>query len=429
MHMTQAQARFSLTIRSYPNERSIADVCRLIYQTTDPKLIASLSSLPYLVGRSFSAQEAEALSRELQSLKVSFHFKSPKGDLDIDFNPDAKTSSEESMLSRGRLSFDFLKSLQRKTLYRGLFAIGALSLSAIVAKYSLDHWDGWMAAAPKSEATNAGESTNYRAKIEWMERSVEFRRERELVWHPAELKLSLFDSDAIRTFDNSSAILKYREGSAVSVRPNTLMVIGAQTNESERSIDLEDGSVQAHLKASAQPVKLSIHTKAGTLEMQSPKPGEADSKVETSIKGTQLKVAVTQGNAVLKPAKADLPKVELKSLQQVEASPEKIAEPQVFQPTLQVFTPKNDVTIVMDPQAGQPIEFSWENLGEGATYTLIVASDEAMRNVLLKQESTVPSIQLNYLDLGDSFWRIAAKFGSVDYLSPVMRIHVQKHNN
>ena len=59
-------ARYQLVIEQYPDESLVSKVCELIYLTSkDRNLLASLSTLPYSVGRTFSTDEARPLHEAL----------------------------------------------------------------------------------------------------------------------------------------------------------------------------------------------------------------------------------------------------------------------------------------------------------------------------------------------------------------------------
>lgn len=395
------------------------DVCRLIYQSTDPKLLASLSGIPYTVGRSFSQQEAVTLAEELRRFGVSFHFKSTAAEgFDISFDPEV--ASREAQTSSGNVKVNWRDLLPGKIFAYVLAGLGA----AVVLVVGLSRVD----FATKVASTETVDQS-FRASVEKIEKDVEFRKGDGLVWSRADLSTKLSDTDAIRTFDKSSALLKYREGSTVNVRPNTLMVIGANENPNERSIQLEDGSLQARLKPSAVPQRLRIKTKAGTLEMKSPQVGEVESRVETSVTNGQMKVAVSHGSAVLQPLQPGRASVEIKSFEQVEATTDKISSPTKFEPTLRLISPSPNAEIQVDPQAVKSIEFAWEDIGPETTYTWMMSTDEAFKNILLTQSTSEPRTSVNFLDLGVLYWRVIAKQEGTDYKSSPSRINVQKYQN
>lgn len=70
MKLQAAEARYQLTLSSYPSSKVIPQISQLLYQSEEPTLVASLADLPYVVGRRFSAEESLQLHRALKQMIV-----------------------------------------------------------------------------------------------------------------------------------------------------------------------------------------------------------------------------------------------------------------------------------------------------------------------------------------------------------------------
>jgi len=417
MQLSQSPARYNLVVKSYPSEGSIGSLCQLIYESRDPKLVASLSSLPYTVGRSFSVTEADFLSEEMKKLRIGFSFRSGTADLsDINFDPNEKVVEPSSPSP----------SIQFRLLYFKYFVFALIALSIGVLTW------GFLTRSANEPTLGlnpgSGTATEFRARIESFTKTVEFRRSRDLIWTRVDAPVGLMDQDSVRTFDASQALIRYREGTSLTIKSNTLVVIAAQTNESERRINLEDGSISARLIPSKEPQRLSIHTKLGTLEMTSPSEAGKDARFETSLRGEKLAVSVTSGEMRLTPIDKNKPSVKIQSNQRIEATPESISAPEPFVQGLDLLLPSDGDTMRINPQEAQPARFVWEDLGPGFEYEWILASDQELKNVLLSQKVITPFLSVQYVDLGTVYWRVTGKHDGTEFQSKVHKLNVQNNN-
>jgi len=232
------EARYQLTLLNYPNAGVIPKICKLIYQVEDKNLLASLNTLPYVVGRSFSKDESESLHLALKELKIGHRFLSNDGP-PLLFDPTQTTEKKVKEPSAKVLPFKRKDRLKSRKLIIGVFA----SLLVIVGIWI------FVANSRQTKVLPSIENENFEAKIESLIRDVEYRVAEGFLWKKAAVNLSLQPQDSIRTFQESLAYLRYREGNRVTVFPNTLMVIGKRESSERKLIKLQDGSLQARMKS------------------------------------------------------------------------------------------------------------------------------------------------------------------------------------
>ena len=83
-----------------------------------------------------------------------------------------------------------------------------------------------------------------------------------------------------------------------------------------------------------------------------------------------------------------------------------------------------------DPDQARAISFQWAPLSmtsdEKITYEWTAATEPSMTNTLITQESVIPEVTINYLDLGTIYWRVRATVDNLKYESRVQKLHVQK---
>lgn len=424
-----APGRYQLTILSYPSEECLSEICELIYDSKDKNLIRSLSALPYVIGRSFPTVEVQRLNQALTELKVGHEFKNLAGEGEIiSFNPPTEESVSKTKLRSTVLTPEPIGSPKMNS--KGLILWLTLGLvSAIGISYYLK-WSG-SRTTTKEVSTQKQTVDDRQATIEELTKDVEFRKHKDFLWQKAMRDLGLVEEDALRTYDNSAAVLRYREGSRVFIRANTLMIIGREAAPDSRNIRLEDGALQARLKPSANQTRLAIETQVGTLELKSPKLGEQakEARIETKMNKGTLLVKVAEGSAVLKPSSPSAPPVEIKSREEVAATPTSITAPTPFEPSIELTAPAENETLKINPQGENRLTFKWENLGENLTYTFEIASDAEMKNILLKQNVQEPQLVLQYLDPGPVFWRITATVEGTLYKSAAQKLYVQENHN
>lgn len=425
-------ARYQLTIMFYPNDDARESACVLIYDIKDRNLLASMSDLPYTVGRSFSENELQHLGSKLQKLGLAFTFRGlTPGAEDVIFDPRRKLESNDTPPPPNF----WVRWVS--------FGIGAM-ISATLIGF-------WLQSRSHPELFNESRPLHpfeSRAVIESLNDRVEYRRSRDLVWQDARRDLPLDRNDAVRTFENSTARLRYREGTLVDIRPKTLMIIGETDAPSVRSIDLKDGVLSAEMHSARTRNRLSIKTESGVLELQSPPPGSSEKiKVDAKLSGTELKIAVREGTATLVPNNPSLKPMMLTGSQQLTATPQSISEPVPISDsewsaeaaeasealpksgTITLLSPAEDQTIRFDPEKSSPILFRWKSIGENARYRFLIASDPHFQNILVEESTDQPQFEVEYLDFGKIFWRVQTSVRGQVYESETRMQNVEKYGN
>ncbi len=421
-----SDARYRLVIHSYPAEDMIPRICKLLYGSTDKNLLASLSSLPYIVGRSFSLREVDDIEDLLKQCEVGFTFKSStEGFPDRSFDP---KRPHESSQKTTEIELPSIRNIPKR------FIASALILGSLAAGFFLIRWDFHLIQDFNRAQQEALAEPTYYARIAELTNSVDVKTKSGVTWERAKIEMKLDQEDSVRTYDRSTAKVDYANGSSIAIKPNTLIVIGRTNHELDKRIDLEDGSIQTRLMGSATPYKMTIHTKAGVIEIKAPTKPNQESRLETKIEGKELKVRVSEGTATLLPSNPKLKPVQIEQQQVIAASSEKLTRPIVAAPVpkprpLELINPQRDSRIRINPQDVQPIAFECQNLGSDVYYNWELASDEAMQNILLKQTTQEPQLKVNYLDLGTVYWRVVAESYDVHFISQPRRLYVEKQHD
>jgi|GEM_PF-4291608 len=447
------EARYELTLVSFPDHAAIIRACELIYHSKDKNLVASLSSTPYVIGRSFSKQELMQLHENFKSEKIGHRFlaKPPHQDL-VEYDPNAKVVSESKQdlsINKSSKKFPikiiFISLACLIALSLVVFLLGKIDITPIFSfqsnpkisnpkdnKTSTSSEVEMGSSSPSSAETASAKST-YDAKLEDLMNKVEYRRRDQVSWGDADLGLLLHNRDALRTFAQSSALIRYRGGSAVRLKENTLLTVGESSRSSDdsltRELNLENGSIHTRLAAVKTPQEIKIKTSQGVLEIKSSAGLKDNTNVETSFNGKKLKIAVASGSVNFKYKGKVAKEVHLQSHQQITSTKSGVTKPQVYHPSLTLYFPKQRARIDVKENLDNAIQFKWEPLFKGVTYQWSIATDSKMQNILLKKETQDSSLSLAYLDIGSLYWQVKATLDGVLYVSPIQQIYVQKHNN
>lgn len=419
--------RFELILTYFPNESALEEVCQLIYNSQNRNLVAALSSTPYTVGRSFPREEQEVLSEKFKSLGVGFQFKSkPPYHEIIQFDPQyVPTHSDKK---------NKIYSL------KVLLTILALIFAAISVAYFLpflkfeSFWKLNEKGPSEKSRSEKPAALDFDAELSFVIPKVEYRASQTLFWENAQRNQKLKHNDAIRTFSKAAAVIRYRDGSYVRLKENTLLTIGETqiSNEegTERELELKDGSLQARLEASPKPNSLAIRTPEGVLQLKNTKNKKSSpTQVITSFRNGELEIKVAKGSIEFKPKKMSEKPIRLQELQRMLHKPEESPQISDFIPEIEIISPENGKHLKFEPNTTQKFIFEWENIAPNIEYEWTLWSDAEARNLLLSQKTTRTSVELKFLDVGALYWKVEATYEGIKYASPLTKIYVEKHNH
>ncbi len=382
---TRANQRYTLKLTHYPSQSIIKEVALVLYQSASPTLVASLAGLPYTVGRTFSYEELEILHEKLKTLTIGHRFESMDGVSEvISFHPGDQQREEEITSSR--------KKVRRKKSGLVFLVIIGTFLAAGMIIYTLQD------STPKPQT---GLVLNPIAEIFSIDSRVQRRVSPDILWKEAKTGESLFEKDALRTFENSEVVIDYREGSTLTVRENSFIIVERPSDKSSREVSLEDGSIRARLKRSDQNLELKIQTSQGTIRLQSPKSSEEEVQLQTSMIGGNLVVAVESGQVEITPK--GQPPISVSSAQKAEIRTNAKPVVAAYDMLMETKSPKPGAQL----REGSFI-FEAVPVAGAKKYRWLVASSREMTTILVEHRTTEPNLKLQYLDPGELYWRVEA---------------------
>jgi len=381
----RANQRYTLKLTHYPSPSVVKDVALVLYQSASPTLIASLASLPYTVGRTFSYEELESLHGKLKSLAIGHRFESMDGVSEvISFHPGDQQREEEITSTRKKVR-------RRKSTLILITTLGVFLVAGVIV-YALRDSSSKVSVTPAQEPI---------AEVFSIDSRVQRRTTPGLQWKEARTGESLFEKDALRTFENSQAVIDYREGSSLTIRENSFVIIERPADKSSREVSLEDGSIQARLKKSDQNLELKIQTAQGTVRLRSPKTSEEEVHLQTSMKGGNLAVAVESGQVEITP-KGQAP-ISITSAQKAEIRVNSKPSIAAYDTLVETKSPAPGAHL----KEGM-FNFEATPIAGAKKYRWIIGSTREMKTILVEHRTLEPFLKLQYLDPGELYWRVEA---------------------
>jgi hypothetical protein len=391
--------RYTLRITYFQEEGLARQAAHLIYQSTSPTLVASISALPYTVGRTFSYTELTDLHSKLKEVGIGHRFESADGSSQvISFHPGDKKKIEEISKTRE-------KHRKRKNVF-WIVPILIASLAAVAALFQLTR---------KSKSEEMIVERVKLAQVILVDSKVQRKAQGELSWRDLKESDWLYEGDSVRTFERARVAVAYQEGSTILVRENSLVII-EKPKSTARELNLEDGALQARLKPGSSPFEIRINTSEGVVALKSPASG-SESAIQTSVRSGRLAIAVESGQARVETKSQSFDLGQKQQLRVFESAPAKI-EPMA--PSIQVLQPTPNQT-----WSKPPYEFAIAPVAGASSYRWIFGATEDLSSRLLEQQSTDPRLKLQFLDPGSIFWKVETEIDGILHHSDLQRVYVQ----
>lgn len=126
---------------------------------------------------------------------------------------------------------------------------------------------------------------------------VKVRKANELVWKHATKLMRLFDRDAVKTGEGSTAVIQFQDDTSLNVDQKSIVIImdaPKRLDSRESVVAIPAGTVQGQVSANVdRPVQLTVRTRRGWIQANSAK---GSSRFRTTVApNADLKVAVQTG--------------------------------------------------------------------------------------------------------------------------------------
>ncbi len=277
----------------------------------------------------------------------------------------------------------------KKGIRRLLFAAG-ISLACFAATHF------WYQSTSQSN-TDHGDQKPV-AYVDRTKDEIHRRPVTRIIWQLINDGEPLYPGEAIRTSSDGEVRIQFAESSRfIDLEPDSLIVI-SQSNNNEIALDLVDGSLMVNQG-----------TSSGTNENQGP---------ALTLKSGQSKVDLSQATAALSKSGGNIDLQVLKGKAKVESNGQTkeietgksgaVGEKgiQFSSAELKILSPSLDKPFYMNPEAPQPVQFSWKGFPEKSVISLMAGTQR--KNLKPITETTDEKLSHKF-NSGKYFWKLVAK--------------------
>lgn len=234
------------------------------------------------------------------------------------------------------------------------------------------------------------------AKLVKKSNQVRFKKSQGLNWQELDKAIPLFQNDQVFTQDNSTATLKFIDGTSVDMAAKTLIKID-NTGESV-GLDLLEGYMLATIDKNGQS-NLNISSKGQKLVIAK---GSRGKIIVERDKNGKSKISALGGSLELN---IDGKKIKLdeKNILEIDNS----GKSKVIKKTITLIKPRKSQKIWT--QGIEKIEFLWKAktpLKEGQEYRVYIDQNFNLKKPKYSKTLKEESLQLDSLDYGNYFWRV-----------------------
>lgn len=253
---------------------------------------------------------------------------------------------------------------------------------------------GYLSFSPPS-LTARGEGGEKVALIADIDSTVKRKPAGAIAWDEADAPDELYTGDQIFTDKNSQARVKFDDGSEISIAENSLVKIEKQGGKT--TLDMSKGFVSGKF-AGAGAGDFTI--KMGGTQVKLDKGAELQVKVDPNDKNA-TRIALVNGDAKIQSATGENLALGKNQVLSVDT---KTGQASVQEVSLTLVLPKSGETI----EAGDnpSVFFKWDAKGEGLTYTVVLASDSAFKNVLQRRDTSNKALAVQAPPSGVYYWKV-----------------------
>lgn len=252
------------------------------------------------------------------------------------------------------------------------------------------------------------------ASLQGYNRTVKTKRAQDLAWDDAEKGMLLYDNDAIRTFDRSSAVIAFGQTDIVEVDQNALVVIKPRRSvgdEEEFALALLSPEFLEGLASkSEEEQKRAIAAEAETRQVRVRRSKGTTSKSRIALKMLPDKsTAVTSlsGSRTLVGPKGTKVVLNEKMVTTISRDGQ-VAKPRTLPGAPLLAAPKDGARFSSTRKAPQ-VEMAWKPVRNAVQYRVIVAHDRKFRKIFADETLRGTSFLARNVGSGTYYWRVRAQ--------------------
>jgi len=254
------------------------------------------------------------------------------------------------------------------------------------------------------------------ASIVGMERTVKAKRASDLSWEDAHQRMPLYENDAVRTFEKSSATISFGRDDLLEVDQNALVIIkprpeGAAQSEISLALlssDFLDGLASKPAPEQAKAIQAAASSRQVTIKAlpESRRPGEKTRVAVGILPDRSTSVAALSGSLRITGPKGG--EVVLKEKMVVKITNAGILEPRRLPDSPEPIFPDDGATYGFQRKAPR-VEMKWRPADRARSYRLIVATDSQFKRIFADEKVEGTSLPVRIQQPGTYYWRVRAQ--------------------
>src|SRR6266850_2505087 len=249
-----------------------------------------------------------------------------------------------------------------------------------------------------------------------LERNVKAKRASDLSWEDARQQMPLYENDAVRTFDKSSATIAFGPDDLLDVDQNALVIIkprakGAEDSEISLALlssDFLDGLASKPAPEQAKAIQAAASSRQVTIKAlpESRRPGEKTRVAVGILPDRSTSVAALSGSLRITGPKGG--EVVLKEKMVVKITNAGILEPRRLPDSPEPIFPDDGATYGFQRKAPR-VEMKWRPADRARSYRLIVATDSQFKRIFADEKVEGTSLPVRIQQPGTYYWRVRAQ--------------------
>jgi glucodextranase-like protein len=249
-----------------------------------------------------------------------------------------------------------------------------------------------------------------------LEKNVKAKRASDLSWEDAQQQMPLYENDAVRTFDKSSATIAFGPNDLLDVDQNALVIIKARPkggDDSEISLallssDFLDGLASKPAPEQARAIQAAVTRGSLTIKTlpEGRRPGEKSRVALHTLPDRSTSVAAISGSLKLTGPKGGT--VVLKEKMVARVTENGVLSPRLLPGSPEPIFPADGATYGFQRKAPR-VELRWQAADRGRTYRLVVATDPRFQRIFADEKVTGTSLPVQIRQPGTYYWRVRAQ--------------------
>jgi hypothetical protein len=284
-------------------------------------------------------------------------------------------------------------------IFTGLYVVKPDLYQAVFKKFEKAVSD------PESETQAADQK---HAKFVNLDGKVEVKKVNSVRWVEADFRTSLDKGDQIKTGPDGDARITFTDGTAYTMKPDSLVVVEENSTDSNKpsssAIGITTGEVNWAVPTLLAESKAQIRVEDTKAQLGSNSRGA----VKADPQNKSSEIVVSSGTAQVQRGREriDLAQWEKATIPNNGA----IQKSNVLAPP-ELVAPLNLAPIIAENPKISPVRFEWKPVQDAVTYTLRISTTAMFTKTVTDKKVNGTAVEITGLDPGDYVWNVTATDG------------------